>query len=128
MKHCGAVQSRLTLAVGDRTPEDLKIDLLSPSRSSLDSLLRRPVRRRPAMDESNSSSKLAPAVIWRNGLFSAGSPASCMALVIQALNSLIAPQVRQRRRTGQGSSLALHGSRTDQWAGPEEETGISGAG
>src|SRR6202051_5023379 len=38
-KHCGAVQSRLTLAVGDRTPENLKIDLPSPSRSSLDSLL-----------------------------------------------------------------------------------------
>jgi hypothetical protein len=33
-------------AVGDRTPENLKIDLLSPSRSSLDSLLRRPVQPR----------------------------------------------------------------------------------
>jgi hypothetical protein len=41
-----AVQSRVTLAVGDGTPENLKIDLLSPSRSSLDSLLRGPVQPR----------------------------------------------------------------------------------
>ena len=46
MKHCGAVRSRLTLAVGARTPENLKIDLSSPSRSSLDPLFRRPVKPR----------------------------------------------------------------------------------
>jgi hypothetical protein len=46
MKHCGSVRSRLTLAFGARTPENPKIDLSSPSRSSLDSLLRRPVQPR----------------------------------------------------------------------------------
>jgi hypothetical protein len=49
MKHCGPVRSRLTLAVGARTPENLKIDLSSPSRSSLDSLLRRPVQPRSCL-------------------------------------------------------------------------------
>ena len=46
MKHCGSVRSHPTLAVGARTPENLKIDLSSPSRSSLDSFLRRTVRLR----------------------------------------------------------------------------------
>jgi hypothetical protein len=93
VKHCGAVQSRLTLAVGAHTPENPKNRFIKPVAFKLGLVasphgetpfrdwagIGRPAcqatprvwspRRRPTTDESNSSFNLARAVNRWNGSF-----------------------------------------------------------
>jgi hypothetical protein len=101
MTHCGSVRSRLTLAVGARTPENLTNRPIKPvahkpgpvvsppgATPFLDyagigcpacpaAPLVRPPCRRPTTGESNSSLNLARAVIWRNGSFNRPRRACC---------------------------------------------------